>query len=434
MALAIIAGLIVALWEARQARAQRDVAQRISTFLQDMLGAAAPQVKGVDVKVTDVLSDASTRAQTQLANQPQVMADVLLTLGRTYIALGQYQPAEANLRAALEASLKANGELHPTTATTMAWLGFALGNLGNIAEGEQISRKAVELQRKLHPQGHEDLGVALYALGMNLISKSEPKAAQPYLKEASDLIRKHLGETNGYYMACLVMLAIAHEKGGEADEAEPLYRQAIAVGGRVESRYRIFLGQAQLFLGILLVNKDAYPEAETLFQQSEAIYRDVYEGDTNYSVGHVKMNLGWLYFLKGDYARAEDEDRQALPLLRKYLSPEHPYAASTAATLGLALTREGKAVEGEPYLREALAIRKKILPQGDVMIFSTASALGECLTVQKRYVEAEPLLTDSYNELKAKLGDQDKRAVEARGRVAKLYDDWNKPDQATGFR
>jgi tetratricopeptide (TPR) repeat protein len=146
------------------------------------------------------------------------------------------------------------------------------------------------------------------------------------------------------------------------------------------------------------------------------------------------MNLGWLYFLKGDYARAEDEDRQALPLLRKYLSPDHSYAASTAATLGLALTRDGKAVEGEPSLREALAIRKKILPKGDVTISYTTSALGECLTAQKRYAEAEPLLIDSYNELKAKLGDQDKRTMEARQRLAKLYDDWEKPDQAARFR
>src|SRR4029077_8522114 len=33
VALAIVAGLIAALWEARQARAQRDVARRINTFL-----------------------------------------------------------------------------------------------------------------------------------------------------------------------------------------------------------------------------------------------------------------------------------------------------------------------------------------------------------------------------------------------------------------
>ena len=432
--LAIIAGLIAALWEARQARAQRDVAQRINTFLQDMLGAAAPEVKGIDVKVTDLLSDASSRAKTESTNQPQVMADVLMTLGRTYISLGQYSPAEANLRAALEASSKANGEFHPTTATTMGWLGLALAYRDKTTEGQQISRKAVEVQRKLHPQGHEDLGVALYALGLNLIYRNEPKAAQPFLKEASALIKKHLGETHGYYMSTLVMLAMAHERAGEVDVAEPIYRQAIVVGGRVESRYRIYLAQAQLYLGVLLINKTAYPEAESLLQQSETTYRDVLGGDTNSSVGSVKANLGWLYFLKGDYARAEDEDTKAIGILRKYLAPEHPVTASAMATLGLALTRDGKAVEGEPYLRKALTIRKKVLPPGDFMIPYAASALGECLTVQKRYAEAEPLLTESYNELKSKLGDQNKRTVEARQRLVKLYELWEKPDLAARYR
>jgi tetratricopeptide (TPR) repeat protein len=433
VALAILGSLLIALWETRQARAQRDVARRINTFLQDMLGAVAPDAKGVNVKVADVLSDASTRAKTELADEPQVMADVLMTLGRTYISLGLYQPAEANLRAALAASLKANGELHPTTAMTMGWLGLTLSNLNQGAEGELVSRKAVELQRKLHPRGHEDLGVALYALGVNLIYNNHPKAAQPSLEEASELIKKHLGGNNGYYMTSLVMLAVAHEKAGEEDLAESIYRHAIDVGGRVEPRYRIYLAQAQTFLGILLMNKAAYPEAETLLQQGEALYREVFGGEGNYSVGVIKMNLGQLYFLKGDYGKAEDEDRKALELLRKYLGSEHSSTAAAAATLGLALTREGKAVEGETYLREALAIRKKILPQGDILIPYTESALGECLTMQKRYAEADPLLTDSYSELKLKLGDRDKRTVAARQRLVKLYELWEKPDLAERY-
>jgi eukaryotic-like serine/threonine-protein kinase len=438
--LAIVTGLVVALWEAQNARHQRDVAQRerlkaqrINTFLQDMLGSVAPEMKGIDVKVADLLNEASNRAKTELVRQPDVMADVLMTLGRTYISLGQYDKAGTDLRAALEASLKTNGELHPTTATTMGWLGLALANRNRTVEGEQISRKAVELQRKLHPRGHEDLGVALYALGYNLISKNEPKAAQPFLKEASELIKKHLGETNGYYMASLVMLAMAHEKAGEVDVAEPLYRQAIDVGGRVESRYRIYLAQAQAFLGILLINKGAYPEAETLLRQSETIYREVLGGDANYSVGTVKAKLGWLYFLRGDYARAEEEDRKALDLVRKYIGPEYPLTADTAATLGLTLTREGKAAEGEPYLREALAMRRKILPLDNFIIPYTESALGECLTAQKRYEEAEPLLTDGYTGLIWKLGEKDVRTVEARQRLEKLYELWGKPDLAARY-
>jgi len=432
--LTLVVGVAATAWQARTVRRERDKAQYINAFLQDMLSAAAPEIKGADIKVIDILNEASKRAKTELADRPEVMADVLMTLGRTYISLGQYAKAEADLRAAVAASLKVNGELHPTTATSLGWLGLALAEQNKLADGEQISRRAVELQRKLHPKGHEDLGVALYGLGYNLIGKGEPKAAQPFLKEASELIKKHLGETHGYYMAALVMLAMSHERAGEADVAEPLYRQAIDVGGRVETRYRIYLAQAQLSLGSLLINKGNYPEAEILLKQSKTIYLDVFGSDKNYSVGFVKANLGWLYFLKGDYAKAEDEDRKALDLIRKYLGPEHSMATGTAATLGLTLTREGKAAEGEPFLREALEIRKKVLPLGEVQVSTTESALGECLAAQGRYVEAETLLLESYKALKSSQGDQNARTIEARTRLIKLYEAWRKPDEAARYR
>ena len=303
--MAIVAGLIVALGEAENARRQRDTAQRerlkaqrINEFLQDMLGAAAPEAKGVDVKVVDVLSEASRRAKTEVATQPDVMADVLMTLGRTYISLGLFEPAVENLRAAVDASLKANGELHPTTATSMGWLGLALSYIGKYPEGEKISRQAVALQRKLHPEGNADLGVALYSLGMNLRSSDDPKSAERPLEEAVDLIGKHLGKNNGYYMATLTGLAMAREKLGNIDGAESLYRRAIEVGGGVEHRYRIYLAQATGYFGALLTNKGEYDEAEKMLRQSESIYREVM-GDSNSSVPTIQTNLGRLYFLEG---------------------------------------------------------------------------------------------------------------------------------------
>ncbi|HZE13802.1 MAG TPA: tetratricopeptide repeat protein, partial [Chthoniobacterales bacterium] len=71
---------------------------------------------------------------------------------------------------------------------------------------------------------------------------------------------------------------------------------------------------------------------------------------------------------------------------------------------------------------------------GDAMIGSASSALGECLTAQKRYPEAETFLMNGYNDLKAKLGPQNRRTTDARQRLAKLYDDWGRPDQAAQFR
>ena len=424
--LAVIAGLIAALWQADIARHQRDVAQReklkaqrINDFLQDMLGAAAPEMKGVDVKIVDLLGEASRRARTELASQPDLTADVLMTLGRTYISLGLYAPAAEDLRVAVDKSVQANGELYSTSATSMGWLALALVYQDKATESEPIARKAVELQSKLHPEGNADLGVALYSLGMSLIAKGDAKSAEPHLDQAANLIGKHLGEKHGYYVATLTALALARENSGNVDGAEMVYRRAIAAGQGVEQRYRIFLAQATSYLGGLLINKGEYAEAETMLRQCEALYREVL-GDSNSSVPAIQTTLGRLYFAKGDYIRAETEYRQALEQLPNFFPREHFLPVSTKGALGLTLTRLGKATEGEPLLREALEIRKRVLPKENYMIPFTESALGECLLVQKRFAEAEPLLVNGVSEMKAKLGPGDPRVIEAQRRLNEL--------------
>src|SRR5690242_17996856 len=69
--LTLVAGIAATAWQARTARRERDKEQYINKFLQDMLGAAAPDALGTDVKVIDVLNEASKRAKIELADKPE---------------------------------------------------------------------------------------------------------------------------------------------------------------------------------------------------------------------------------------------------------------------------------------------------------------------------------------------------------------------------
>ena len=182
-----------------------------------------------------------------------------------------------------------------------------------------------------------------------------------------------------------------------------------------------------------LINKGQYSEAESLLRQSETIYREVL-GDSNSSLGPTRMELGRLYFMQGSYGKAEEEYRKALEHLQPYFPREHPLTLTTLASLGLSMTRTGKPSEAEAYLREALEIRRKVLPPGDPLIFNAESALGECLTAQGHFAEAEPLLLSGYAGLKTKAGEQAQRTVEARQRLAKLYELWGKHEMAAPYR
>lgn len=299
----LIAGIAATLWQARIARQESSKAQRINTFLRDMLGSASPDARGSDLKVKDALDEAAQRVRADFADEPEIVADVLLTIGKTYAGMDLNPQGEAELRASVDASLRANGEQHPTTAAGLAFLGIALAYQSKFQEGEQVSRRAVEVCRRLYPKGHQDLGVALFGLAVNLIQKGDHTSAEPVATEASDVIRNFLGEDHGYYLATLSLLGIARENNGNVDGAEMIYRRVASSGQSVERRYRIFIAQAMGYLGRLLVNKGNSAEAEIYLSQSEAIYREVL-GDSNPSIAFIRQTLGQSDFLKGDYLSA----------------------------------------------------------------------------------------------------------------------------------
>ena len=438
--LALVGGIIATAWQAQNARRQRDLAQqervkaeRINSFLQEMLGSATPEGKGMDIKVSDLLSEASRRARIELASQPEVMAAVLMTLGRTGVSVGTFDRAEADLRSAVEASVKSSGELHPTAAGSMAWHSLALYYLAKNQEGIRVGRRAVELLRQLYPAGHEDLGAALYSTGLNLYESGDASAAEVCLTEAVEVMKRHLGEQHGYHVATLGALGRAVEAAGRFDEAEALYREAIGKGRGLEGRYRIFLAQASAILGFGLTNKGRYSEAAEPLAEAETIYREIL-GDPNPSSGVIKLEKARGRLFAGNTEGAAAEYREAAEHLAPYYAPHDNRVIGARAGRAVALTRLGDAPAGETELRGALELRRQASSADDVTVATVESALGECLTAQRRFEEAESFLLAASETQKKRLPAHDTRVAETRVRLANLYDAWGKPELAEKHR
>jgi len=105
--LTLAAGIVATLWQERVAAAERDrariqsaKAERINAFLRDMLsysspGWASPNLrKDPEVRVSQVVEEAARRAETELAGQPEVLADVERTLGNVYGGQGRWNQAK----------------------------------------------------------------------------------------------------------------------------------------------------------------------------------------------------------------------------------------------------------------------------------------------------------------------------------------------------
>ena len=101
----LIGGSFIIAWQANLAAKDRDKAkleaaksERINKFMQDIFAAPNPEVNGKDIRVVDVLKNASEKIDKELSDDPEIKAGVLYTIGTTYIGLGLYDDAENYLK------------------------------------------------------------------------------------------------------------------------------------------------------------------------------------------------------------------------------------------------------------------------------------------------------------------------------------------------
>jgi len=175
--LSIVAGLVVALWEAGQARSQRDLAQRekataeqINRFLRMMLSfsnqsvtSISPVTQKKEVTVNEMLDQITPRIDAELADQPRVRAELLRTIGSAYASNGRWDSAEKNLRAALEV----RGAESPESAATMVELGVLCYRRWKLEESNQLLEKAVTFYRKQRSDRSPDYRAANLGLALD---------------------------------------------------------------------------------------------------------------------------------------------------------------------------------------------------------------------------------------------------------------------------
>jgi len=412
-------------------------AERVTEFLQGMLASVDPeQAQGREVTVREVLDAASARADTSLADQPEVRAAVRSTIGNTYAALGQYGAAEAHLRAALTtrtasfgvgspevatsendlaALLWRKGEYAPAEslmrtalATTRVRLGpddpeiaTSLNNLalllkdeGRYADAEPLAREALALRRKLPGGESAEVAVSVNNLATLLQAQGKNAEAEPLLREVLALRRKLLGPDHPDVVISLNNLANILQAEGKPAEAEPLMREALGIAERVYGKDHPSVANALNNLASLLEDEGRPAEAESLFRET-LVRATAALGPAHPFVARVMNNLAALLQNQGRAPEAEAFSRAALAMNRELLGDEHPSVATNLNNLALIVQAEGRSREAEGLFRQALAMRRKLLGDRHPRVASSLLGLASALLDRHAEAEAEPLLREA---------------------------------------
>jgi eukaryotic-like serine/threonine-protein kinase len=447
--LSLTAGIVGTLRQARIAADERDrtriekaKADRINAFLQDMLSFSSPAYvssnphKDPDAKVSEVVEQAAKRAESELADQPEVLAEMQRTIGAVYYAQGRYDQAEQILRTALEKYIRLYGPDRHQTVEASNMLANVLLRKGSTAEAEALFRNDIDIERKEAQRGHLDVRIMAYVLGDygSMLDQRGDKATEGYLREALQYASKLTGKDRAYVAMIYNDLGDVAYRGGDLNGAERMDRAAIDEYRRLPEGTYVEMAATLSNLGAVLIKKGSFSQAEPFVREGLELRRKML-GNAHPDTAMSLFRLSDLLYKQGDYQGAEGAARESVQVFSRALTvpKDNVYLANPVMELGLILNKSGRSREAEAYLREALEIRTRLLPRGNQLIAASEGALGECLTTQKRYAEAEPLLQRSYATMKDVQGEQGPLTLEAVRRLAVLYQAWGKPGEAARY-
>ncbi len=276
------------------------------------------------------------------------VAASLDNLASLFSAQGRHSDQESLLREALGIQRRLHGDRHVDVASTMQSLGAALRTQHKYQEAEPFYRSALAMRRELLGAKHIDVAQTVNSLALLLQNQGDYAAAEPLFREALAMRRKLLGDPHPIVADGINNLAGLLQLRGHRSEAESLLREALDMRRKLLGSEHPAVAQSLNNLAFLLY-ENGNPEAEPLYREALAIWRKTLpEGHTD--IGNVTAGLGSVLLAKRAFDEAEPMLRESLSIREATLPEGHWQRFGSMSALGAALAGQGRFADAEPLL------------------------------------------------------------------------------------
>jgi tetratricopeptide (TPR) repeat protein len=378
--------------EAEQAAAR---ANAINEFLlQRMLGAANPFDGSASVRVVDLLDKAALEVATAFADQPDLEAEVRLTLGRCYVGLRRFDAAEPQLVAALAALRELRGDDAPETLRAQAALATVFIGSDRIDEALATCTAVVERMTRILGPEHEDTLRATTELAQAYDRKGQTPHAIELTRRVLAARERTLGPQARDTLRSMLMLAgLLDTAGTEREELQELTKRTL------EATLLAFgANDATTIAALCMSARAGYYGGDNSasldnLNLAVAAARVVF-GPTHPETAAIENELA--AWFRGHQQPTESERllRHALASLRATLGPAHQNTLVIASNLTGALLDQEKFEEAETLAREVLEMRRAVLGDHPAVAESLA-LLGKLNVRRKTHSTALPFLDEA---------------------------------------
>lgn len=418
-------------FQRNQAEIEAETARQTTDFMVSLFRVSDPsEARGNTVTAREIMDQGAERIEDELADQPEIQATLMDTMGTVYKSLGLYPEARKLLDAALIKRLELLGDGDSDVALTKTHLADVMTLQAKYDAAESMYREALSTQRHLHDSEPDIIANTLVGLADLLTKQGRFEEAEPLLRESLEIRCDALGKEHLDVAKAMEDLGMNLFDQGDYDGAKAMLRDSNAMRKRLlKGSPHPQLADGLNNLALILWEEGRLGEAEQLYREALAM-NEVLLDEYHPTIAVNKNNLAVLLHDAGDFDAAEPMYRDVITARKKMLGDEHPEVALAMNNLAFLLYDRNERVAAIAMQRDAIGMYRHLFPDGHPDLASSLSTLGSWLTNEGAYEEAEPLLKEGADMSTAMLGSDHVQTAVGLTSLAQLYLATGRPQQA----
>jgi serine/threonine protein kinase/Tfp pilus assembly protein PilF len=436
VAAAVLVALAVSLAQTAAARRESKRAAAAQAYLTSLFEQIDPaRSAGSAPTVRDLLERGSKRLDRELAQQPELRAEMDALLGQVFDQLALPDQGEAHWRRALETRRALFGPGDARTAKVKKGLAISLARQARYAEAEPLFKELLERaealgdkrelasmllnygNQKLQTGGYAASGAlleravallgsagnpdrralakALNNLGLAYWRQGRERAAIKVFERTLAIETKDEGPRSGVVAGTLHNLSQLHQILDELDIAERYGQEALAVEEALYPPNHPSIGGTLDALGHVAQKRGDRAKARTLYERSITIYEGSKRPD-HPDLAHTLRHLAGLLLEEGETEKAVRLYERALALRRKAFGDRHPEVAESWHDLARGRLALGDLSGALEALRTGVDTFRSTLPADSSQLAGGLFSIGDVLRLNGRPGEAQPYLEEAH--------------------------------------
>jgi serine/threonine-protein kinase len=387
----------------RQLERERNLAQSeaarataVRDLLTSVFEAARPNAGGDSMSVRELVDGAAARIGEDLSTHPTVLAEMSLTVGTIYTALGRREQAREHLdRSVRLLAAEPPGPMRDQQlAMALNQLTVATRGL-DIDSAGRLARSAYELAAGVAPRTPETAMVILETAHLALAEDGD--SARSARLAAISVLR---GFPDRQADLAVALQDVAHDGG---DSALKFQEEALHIRRELFGEWHTAVAASLNDLAMIYDEREA-GAGDSLMRRAIEIDRELLGPDHPTTLS-LMNNYAWMLVEHDDLDAAIPVFREVLAVRERAFPEERWPLAYPLHGLGTTLMKAGHHEEAEQVLRRTVALLTEDPDSADRLAFFIGVArtsLSKCLLAQGRLDESEEIVWTALADLTAR--------------------------------